>query len=323
MKQKISTPVLLIIYKRLETTRQVMDKIRSVQPPRIYISANAPNPANAADNARVAETRAIVNLIDWPCEVITNFRDEHLSAKQSITSGINWFFSNEEAGIILEDDCVVDESFFFLCDELLKKYSDDPRVMHISASNFQEGITRGDGSYYFSRYNHIWGWAGWRRGWEGFDVDLCSKPFAPFHAVLKRTFTRKDVIGFWKQIYLYIGSGKVDTWDTQYMFHMWRKGGIAITPNVNLVRNIGFGIEATNTHSPFSKWANMSVRPVTEIVHPSEKKVDEKADDFTADHLFGISRAAKSFYLKLRASRLIPRRFRSYAIAAMNLRKRL
>src|SRR5688500_417848 len=107
----LHTPILIIIYKRLETTRQVLDQIRKVRPLKLYISANGPNPMDPADKAKCEETRNIVREVDWPCEVITNFRDHHLSAKDSITGGISWFFSLVEEGIVLEDDCVVDPSF--------------------------------------------------------------------------------------------------------------------------------------------------------------------------------------------------------------------
>jgi hypothetical protein len=304
--KEISSPILLIIYKRLETTRAVFNKIKQARPPRLYISANAPNPANATDARKVTETREIIKEVDWPCEVITNFRDHHLSAKESITSGISWFFSKEESGIILEDDCVVDETFFVLCDDLLKRYADNEQIMHIGASNFQEGIVRGDGSYYFSKYNHIWGWAGWRRSWSDFNLKLDNEFSIHFDNVLSSTFIRKDVRNYWKQIHRYLSTGKVDTWDVQYMFHLWRNNGIAITPNVNLVKNVGFGVEATNTNSALSKWANMKVDSLQKIVHPSKFAVDAEADSFTSDNLFGIRKASRYFFIKLRVSRLIP-----------------
>jgi hypothetical protein len=304
--ERLRTPVLLIIYKRVETTRQVLEKIREIKPLKLYISANGHNPLAPADLPKCVETRNIVNEIDWPCVVITNFRDHHLSAKESITGGITWFFSHEPEGIILEDDCVVDPSFFWLCQELLEKYRDQPNILHIGASNFQDGIKRGEGSYYFSRYNHIWGWAGWRKSWEGYDVNFCKRPLKDFIPVLKNIFDRGDVRGFWKQIYLYIRSGRVDTWDTQYMFHLWKRNGMAITPNVNMVKNIGFGKDATNTHSPYSKWASLEVESVKEIKHPVHRVVDKEADNFTADQFYRISWSARTFHLKIMLSRFIP-----------------
>jgi hypothetical protein len=308
--EQLQTPVLLIIYKRLETTQRVLEKIRGVRPAKLYVSANAPNPVNPDDEKKCDETRSIVREIDWPCEVITNFRTHHLSAKDSISSGITWFFSREEEGIILEDDCVVDESFFWFAQEMLSTYRNDQQVMHIGASNFQDGIWRGDGSYYFSRFNHIWGWAGWRRSWSSYDVNFTTRSEKEFLPVLKQIFQRRVDQQYWIEIFKYLKSGFVDTWDSQYMFSMWTKHGIAITPNVNLVKNIGFGKDATNTHSPLSKWANLEVESLQTIVHPSTVKINDEADLHTADNFYGVSKSGKQFHIKLKIARYLSPSFK-------------
>jgi len=122
MAAALETPVLVIIYKRAETTRKVLEALAKVKPKRIFVSANAPNPSNSADPAKVQEVRDLFDNLPWECEVTKLFRTEHLSAKLSISGGISWFFSQVEEGIVLEDDCECDPSFFYYAQELLEKY---------------------------------------------------------------------------------------------------------------------------------------------------------------------------------------------------------
>ena len=117
----------------------------------------------------------IMQNIDWDCEVETLVSEENLGCKYAVSGAINWFFQHEEMGIILEDDCLPSQSFFWFCEELLKRYKDDMRVWHVSGNNFQNGVVRGDSDYYFSKYNHIWGWATWANRWRHYDVEMSDR----------------------------------------------------------------------------------------------------------------------------------------------------
>ena len=96
----------------------------------------------------------------------------YLGCGAAVSGAITWFFENVEAGIILEDDCLADPSFFPFCEEMLARYRDCPQVMHISGNNNQDNMKDYAYSYYFSVYSHIWGWAAWRRSWQGFDLTM-------------------------------------------------------------------------------------------------------------------------------------------------------
>ena len=166
------SPILFLIFNRPETTKKVFSAIKEVQPPRLYIAADGPRSEqpDEADHCELART--IATKVDWDCEVKTLFRDQNLGIRIAVSQAIDWFFEQEPEGIILEDDCLPDQSFFWFCKELLEKYRNDTRIMHIGGTNFQFGKNRTNYSYYFSRYAHIWGWASWRRAWEYYDEKL-------------------------------------------------------------------------------------------------------------------------------------------------------
>lgn len=174
----MKTPVLFIIFNRPDATRQAFEAIREAKPPRLYIAADGPRKGKEGESEKCQEARTIALKADWPCVVKTLFQEDNLGCKYGVSCAIDWFFKNEEAGIILEDDCVASQDFFRFCEEMLEKYKSHDKVMQIAGSNFQFGKKRGNGSYYFSQALSVWGWATWRSAWMKYDKEI--KDFEAF-----------------------------------------------------------------------------------------------------------------------------------------------
>ncbi|SFN28568.1 hypothetical protein SAMN05428949_2251 [Chitinophaga sp. YR627] len=276
----MNTPVLLLIFNRPGQTMRILETIRMQRPAQLFVAADGPRPYKAGEDSLCKETRdTVLNYIDWPCEVKTLFRDHNLGCARAVSSAIDWFFSEVEEGIILEDDCLPDPTFYTLCTQLLERYRDNDRIMHIGGSNYQAGLSRGDGSYYFSRYAHIWGWATWRRAWRYYDFSL--KRYRHYSTKdLPPQFVR-DLDTFFEE--------KVTTWDTQWFLSVLFNKGIAITPNTNLVRNIGYGKDATHTRNEPAWFKKMVYGTIPDIQHPSSTKLDDEADNYTIDTVFRSS----------------------------------
>ena len=288
----LNTAVLFLVFNRLDTTKQVFEAIRQAKPPRLYIAADGARDSKEGESEKVQAVRDyVMSRVDWDCEVKTLFREKNLGCKYAVSSAITWFFDNEEMGIILEDDCLPSQSFFWFCEELLERYKDNMRVWHISGDNFQNGIKRGDGDYYFSKYNHIWGWASWASRWKNYDVELDSIKNEDF---LKHTFDNKPALRSWSKIFAAMKDKKIDTWDYQWTFSMWYNSGLAILPNVNMISNIGFGADATHTTGD-SELANMHYQELTVKNHPSQIIQNKEADNYT----FQLSFAPKPFFTRL------------------------
>lgn len=172
-----------------------------------------------------------------------------MGCKRRMASGITWVFEQVEEAIILEDDCVPDSTFFRFCDELLEKYRNDERVVHIAGCNVYFGTAQAPYSYFFSQQSNTWGWATWRRAWRHYDVQMGQ------WAALRNTWWLRQVLGdwdavaYWREIFDRTARGDIDTWDYQWLFTGWLRGGLAIIPSVNLISNIGFGADATHTKS--------------------------------------------------------------------------
>lgn len=299
----MESPILLLIFNRPDTTSKVFEAIRKAQPPRLYIAADGPRVDKAGEVKKCAETRAAVQTIDWPCEVKLLFREQNLGCQVAVSSAIDWFFAQEEKGIVLEDDCLADVTFFDFCDQMLERYKEDERVMHVSGNNFQFGAKRGEASYYFSNYAHCWGWASWRRAWKHFDREMPLYPKIKQSGLFEGIFNTKEEAVFWEQHFDLVYNKELNTvWDFQWSFAMWINHGLSILPNQNLVSNIGFGAHGTHTVSEQSKMSNIPTIPLKNIVHPIAMIRDTSADQATFDTIF---KTALMYKLKMRVKRIV------------------
>jgi len=287
MQTPFDIPILLIVFNRPGTTSKVFSVIRETKPGRLYIAADGPRPGIQSDLAACASVREIVSNIDWPCENKFLFHENNLGCRDSMITAITWLFTHEEMGIILEDDCLPIHSFFLYCKELLDRYKDNENIMHIGGNNFQNGKTRGEASYYFSAFSHIWGWATWRRAWNLYDKQVDGLQDLLQKKCLDRIFKSAIDRQYWTMIFELIRRGEISIWDYQWQFSIWHNGGLCISPNNNLVTNIGFGDAATHTKNIYSWLANLySTNISIPLIHPIIIQRDLAADDYTQRKIF-------------------------------------
>jgi len=282
----MKTPILLLVFNRPSTTRLVFEAIQQAQPEQLFIAADGPRPDRISDAELCRETRSILNNVNWKCKVHTLFRETNIGCRNAVSSAINWFFAQVDEGIILEDDCLPHQTFFPYCEKLLEYYRHDSRIMQICGSNFQFGQHRGDGSYYFSKYSHIWGWASWQRAWQLYDVDMKTFPTFKDQRCIESIFSEPRVQQYWMMNFQKMYEKKIDTWDYQWVYAIWSNNGLSIIPNTNLVSNIGFGEDATHTKSPNTVGSNQLISSMNEIIHPTFVLQNKIADEYSSKRLY-------------------------------------
>jgi hypothetical protein len=232
----LKTAVLFLIFNRPDTTAQVFEAIRKAKPPRLYIAADGPRPEKKGEIEKINKVREIATAVDWPCEVKTLFRDENLGCKYAVSGGITWFFENEEEGIILEDDCLPSQSFFWFCEILLNRYRKNKNIFMISGYNhFPDRIS---GDYYLCKIPGIWGWASWRNRWSEYEVD------PPQYQTYRLDTPTQEMEIYWSEIFKSLFG---NTWDYQLVYTLMSMSSFCIRSTTNLISNIGFGIDATHT----------------------------------------------------------------------------
>ena len=300
----MEVPILLIAWRRPHTLRQVIDAIRPVSPTRLFVACDGPNANRPSEAEKVAATRAVIEReIDWPCQIERLYSDVNQGCSVGPIRAINWFFDQVEEGIILEDDCVPHPDFFPYCTTLLERYRYDTRVWCISGSNFQNGQWRGDGSYYFSRYNHCWGWASWRHCWQHYDADLSRWPALRDSGLLEAIFEDLCERDYWSAIWqrTHAKTEPITWWDYQWMYACLANSALTALPNRNLVSNVGFGPDGTHTTSVAEPM--VADQALGQLIHPSFVLRDASADRFSFDHHFGGTqmRHGRQFISRLKA----------------------
>jgi hypothetical protein len=282
------TPVALFLYRRPDTSARVLDAVRQARPGRLLVVANAPR-ADVEGDAELCEaTRALIETVDWECEIATDFASEHLTQTERIESGLDWVFGQCEEAILLEDDCVPDPTFFRYCDEMLERHREDERVMSISGNNFQFFAPASEDSYYFSRYPLTWGWATWRRAWRRHDPAMAAWPELRDSDWLEQFFDTDGDISYWSHI-LEMAHRDHDAWDRAWLFSCWVLGGLHVIPNINLVANVGFREDATHT-TPLQGLllADLPTEPMSfPLRHAPEIERNAPADRHTDRLLYG------------------------------------
>ncbi|GCA72403.1 hypothetical protein MiYa_03954 [Microcystis aeruginosa NIES-2519] len=297
---QLTTPVALLIFNRPDTTARVFEAIRQAKPPKLLVVADGPRPDRPDDIEKCKAARAIIEGVDWDCEVLKNYSDLNLGCRKRVSSGLDWVFEMVEEAIILEDDCVPDPTFFRFCEELLEYYRHDQRITVISGNNFQLGKKLTDYSYYLSRYNHCWGWATWRRAWQYYDGEMKHWPQVRDGDWLTAILEETQAVKYWTKIFQTTYDNKNDSWAYRWTFSCWIQNGLTILPNVNLVSNIGFGEDATHTIGSKSRLANLTVKEMNfPLKHPPFLIRDEAADSYTQKNIFQRNRIV-TFTEKLR-----------------------
>jgi len=284
---QLHTPILFLIFNRPDTTQRIFNAIKQVKPKQLFVAADGPRPDKEGEIEKCEQVKKIIEQVDWDCEVKTLFREKNLGCKIAVSSAINWFFENIEEGIILEDDCLPSQSFFWFCQELLEYYGNDTRIMTISGNNFQFGKVIGEGSYYFSKHVHLWGWATWKRAWRYYDVDIKSFEKFKKEGQINNIFRIKQQQKYWMKIFQITYSSKINTWDYQWAYTCFINNGLCVTPNVNLVSNIGFGIDSTHTKDKNSIFSKTEIKDIKNIIHPHFILVNQEADNLDSTLNFG------------------------------------
>ena len=277
----MNAAVLFNIFNRPELTAQSFEAIRAARPPRMYIAADGPRAGREGEAELCRRAREVALAVDWPCDVKTLFRKKNLGCKVACSSAVTWFFQNEPEGIILEDDCVAHPDFFPYCEKLLERYRNEPELMVITGSNFEYGKRRGEASYFFSIFPHIWGWASWARAWKLYDVNLTGMD-AYVNTRMAAKLGHEGAFRVMARKFWLIANGYDDTWDYQLTYSVWKHDGLCIIPNVNMIRNIGFVEDSAHPARPDIRMVR-SVEGIGCLTHPKEMIPDGEAHRFACE----------------------------------------
>ena len=310
-----NTPILLVTFNRPDLTKLVFEVIKKVQPRKLYISSDGPRKNNSSDLKKITEVRSIFDEIDWHCEVNQLYQSGNLGCSFGPIEAFNWFFSFENEGIILEDDCLPHIDFFYYCQILLEKYRENNKILNICGSNmgFHYNL---DSSYFYSRFMNMSGWATWKRSVILIDYDITNwkntknKKFNSYKLLRQSIF---DLDIGWYQ-YWYdkfnktINDKNISWWDWQWIYHQLKHRQLSIVPTKNLVTNIGFDEMATHTRDPSNPAANIPSESFRfPLIHPLKIAPNFKYEEHIKWVWCYYKRLPFMFYIKRYVSKVLGR----------------
>jgi len=281
------TPILLVLYNRVEDTHNLFQIIRKIKPEKLYVAADGANRNIPIDYQMCLKTRSVI-MPEWKCETKFLFHDEHIGKSKNVFQAISWMFEQEEEGIILFDDTMPNLDFFHYCEQLLEKYRDVPEIMHIGANYLKRKKKYLKDSYHYTAYSFIWGFATWRRAWRGFTLDMkmpSEKVFKVIDKYVSKPIERMYCHGIYNKLLKY----NLDYWEYQYNFHIWLHNGLCISPNVNLVTNVGFKKRKRHIRKLMKETA-----PILPIQHPELIVRNRRSDNYIFKKVY-LRRLARVF----------------------------
>lgn len=285
MTEALQTPVVVLAFNRPELTARLIERLASVRPCRLLVVADGPRAGRPDDSDKIVATRALFDRLPWPCEVQRNFVENNMGCAARVSTGLTWAFQLVEEAIILEDDCLPHPSFFPYVVELLERYRDDLRVGSICGTSPGFATDGTDVSYRLSRYSFIWGWATWRRAWACYDYAMTPLKDGSLDSVLRKALFSRRARLYWRFIFGRTVSGKINTWDYQWMLSCWKHGLLGVLPAFNLVDNTGFSGDSSHTQDDIYR-----LEPACEMQlplrHPRRVEVDRLADEKVEDRIF-------------------------------------
>lgn len=287
MTYRCQSPVLFLVFNRPAVTRRVFEAIRRAQPYRLYVACDGPRPDCPSDTKLIEEVRNITESTNWPCKQHFLFRQSNLGCGRAVSEAVDWFFKNEPEGIVLEDDCLPADSFFRFCDELLQRYRRDERIGLISGSySLPTSISAERESYFLARYGRIWGWASWRRAWQGYDLKINLWPKIKQLQSHRCFFERPEHADHYEKLWDRVYAGEIDTWDYQWELKRLVDCRFTLVSSVNLIDNIGFDCEATHTKTDAAAGRRKRREICFPLVHPAPLLMDYRRDRETHCHRY-------------------------------------
>lgn len=280
------TPVVLIAFNRPEVTRRAFAAIREARPPRLFLVCDGPRADRPGDAAGVSAVRALLDDVDWPCEVDRRFSERNLGVEANVELGLDHIFSQVERAIVLEDDCLADPTFFRYADQLLDRYADDRRVWQVAGNGLglSESLFHGS-SYAFSAWASVWGWATWGDRWRrhrelfprmhagtGDEAPVRTAPVKLDNAGLVTISGRRHFVEAAAS-----DDAVTHGWDKQWWLSIMSEGGVCVTPAHSLVENVGFGEGASHTVGSGVDYG--VAQPMAfPLVHPEDVLVDVEVE---------------------------------------------
>lgn len=293
---RVDVPILYCCYNRPYNVKKSIAVLKNIKAKNIYIVCDGPK-KNISDIKKCNSVKKILNHTNFRTKPIFKFRKKNLGCKNSISQAITWFFKNEKSGIILEDDLIPSYDFFKFCEYGLKRYKNSRKIRMISGTNYI-GFKNHSNNYFFSKHYIIWGWATWKDAWSKYDVEMKDWNKQTIKNKIQKYNTKAE-FKFLNERFTQFQNEYKDTWDIQWYFTCTKNNWLTMTPETNLVTNIG--IKGTHSNKYYDTLHLRTGKIDFKVLKgPSQIKNNEDFDLEVNNYFNFKNNLMKKFYYKLK-----------------------
>ena len=203
------------------------------------------------------KVKEVIKNIAW-CEVQCSFAEENKGLAYSIVEGINHVLAENDAVIVLEDDCVPAPDFIDFMEQCFKKYQNNKRIYSVSGYSYPFHIRESSESdVYFCGRISSWGWGTWKDRWENYEQD---------YGMLQRMKKDKEkslCLALWgrdlEEMLADRVRGNNDSWAVFWALKVIEEGGLCVNPCDSLIQNIG--LDGSGVHCGKSDFFDVRLCP--------------------------------------------------------------
>ncbi len=238
-------PIAVFAYKRLDHLQRLFESLQKCNEfsgSDVVIFVDGPK--GPADEAAVASVRSFAQNSGLP-NVRARISEKNKGLKRSICAGVTAMCAEYGRVIVLEDDLTASPALLRYFNQALDRYEHVDRVYSVSAYIYDCPGLRETNRALVLPITNSWGWATWRRAWDGFDPDEKIEDRNLDSNTFQQLF---NLAGLYPLANLLKESVKksVDSWFIHWYFHIFRNGGVTIYPPRRYVENFGTREGATH-----------------------------------------------------------------------------
>ena len=244
---EVDIPVRITIWIREEFQKKQFEVIKKAKPSIIFLQSDGGR--NELEDIIIRKNRIYIeNNINWNCKVYKLYENNNLGLYDMSKKTNDFIWKRVDRCVFLEDDIVPSVSFFTFCKELLDIYENDLRIECICGFNHLEIHEEVSSDYFFCRQGSVWGYATWRRAWEGrYDFSYFNDRYVL--KLLKNNTKRNKSI--YKKLSNYPINDNYEGHAPAFEFFtelaMYTQNRLQIVPKKNMICNLGCDEHATNS----------------------------------------------------------------------------
>lgn len=265
-------PILLFVYKRLDTLKQTIAALQQNELAKesdLFIFSDAAK--KTEDIAIIDEVRNFIHTIGVFKSVTIHAADKNKGLATSIISGVTQMINQYDKVIVLEDDLVTSSNFLSFMNKALEFYERNEKVFSIAG--YSAIIKNPMKDVYFTYRGSSWGWATWKNRWNEVDWDMGGYEKFRSNPSFKRDFNKMGS-DMYKMLEDQV-AGRINSWAIRWTYHQFLVQKLTVFPSVSKIQNIGTGEGATHTRDSFNRFKTvLDTSDKTDFDFDEEVKLD-------------------------------------------------